>query len=424
MQLPHSNSLVDRQIVPIGLVNFHLQTPAFILLFSSCHSVPLRTFSYNKEILSKHQINHVFSSWQLFLFLDAKRLVSKNIQLAHHAYPRSPQVRPLRLHQACTQILKRNSTMKNFFQKFSQSRWKRKVTPWTNPVCITPVRDTLSFTPLRAFTAASIYGNGRCGDCESDSRRGCTDWLYWPLRPCALSGRVAVSLAMPFCDSSVCGRHWGWLDDTPITISIRGVLRSQLRSAPPCPPPQTTRSATRTTTPGHCTLTATCPTRCTCIQRCSRITDWPTWGRGLNCQTHVYNKKGENCLFEKNFDLLSSCIYIFFTCIYFYLISYDLSEIAKRGYFRYNKSIKIWLIYIPTRYKLIFSIFTYCQENVKFFLFAWRVIVSVWRGKWILRVDNTIDNTQHFLIEHDPNIATWSLLLLLAYWNETMLISF
>lgn len=152
-----------------------------------------------------------------------------------------------------------------------------------NSVCITLVRDTLSFNPpppelslLRAFmvtvdaeTARAIVG----GAARTDST--------WSLRPCALSGRVAVSLAMPFCDSSVCGRHWGRSDDTPVTISIRGVFRSQLRSTPPCPPPQTTRSATRTTTPGHCTLTATCPTRCTvhiALLKNNRLTDMG--GRG------------------------------------------------------------------------------------------------------------------------------------------------
>jgi len=51
VQLPHSNSLVDRHIIaPIGLVNFHLRTSAFVLLILILSFTPysLRTFSHIK----------------------------------------------------------------------------------------------------------------------------------------------------------------------------------------------------------------------------------------------------------------------------------------------------------------------------------------------------------------------------------------
>lgn len=77
--------LVDRQIAPIGLVNFHLQTPAFVLLFSfhRPHRNPfLQTFSH-KKILAPNRSRFLILT--IFLFLQHEGAPCfKNTKLVHH----------------------------------------------------------------------------------------------------------------------------------------------------------------------------------------------------------------------------------------------------------------------------------------------------------------------------------------------------
>lgn len=82
-------------------------------------SCPLRTSPYDKEVLSKHRINHVSSSRRPLLFLDMKGARFENVELAHHAFL------PARPHSGFTersQVSEGNSSTRNFLFPRSRNR--------------------------------------------------------------------------------------------------------------------------------------------------------------------------------------------------------------------------------------------------------------------------------------------------------------